>query len=204
MTIFFTSDLHFYHKNIIKFCNRPFSSIEEMNQKLIDNWNSVVTDKDIVYVLGDFSFSNYDDTLNVFKKLNGCQKFLISGNHDKKDTKSMPWAFVKDAYELKVDGQYYYLSHYPHLSWNKSYHGSYHLYGHVHSNGNRWGSGLSSDVGVDNWNYTPVSIDTINKLMFEIKTDSTKNHIPYFLWKGKPLENKLEYMPISDIEHYRE
>lgn len=77
----FTSDLHFWHKNICKYCNRPFETTEEMNQALINNWNSVVKEDDIVFVLGDMGFCGYDKLEPLMSQLNG-KKYLIQGNHD--------------------------------------------------------------------------------------------------------------------------
>lgn len=79
--IYVTSDLHFGHKNIIKFENRPYKDVEEMTEGLINNWNSVVTANDLVYILGDFSFMGKRKTEEVLKRLRG-KKILIKGNHD--------------------------------------------------------------------------------------------------------------------------
>lgn len=76
-----TSDLHFFHKNIINFCNRPFNSVDEMNEKLIDEWNSKVKEDDWIYHLGDFAFCGHNKVLDLFSKLNG-NILLIEGNHD--------------------------------------------------------------------------------------------------------------------------
>ena len=80
--IYFISDTHFYHKKIIKYVNRPFKDVEEMNNTLINNWNKRVKHKDEVYILGDFSFGNKEQTLDLLNKLNG-RKYLIKGNHDR-------------------------------------------------------------------------------------------------------------------------
>ena len=82
MKTYFIADTHFGHTNIIKYCNRPFRNIEEMNAELVKRWNSVVSDGDIVYHLGDFAFKNSDIT-NLVNKLNG-KIYLIRGNHDHK------------------------------------------------------------------------------------------------------------------------
>lgn len=82
MKTYFIADTHFGHTNIIKYCNRPFSNVEEMNEELIKYWNSVVNEDDIVYHLGDFAFKNGDIT-NLVSKLNG-KIYLIRGNHDDK------------------------------------------------------------------------------------------------------------------------
>ncbi|MCB0512609.1 MAG: metallophosphoesterase, partial [Bacteroidetes bacterium] len=79
----FTSDTHFFHENIIKYCNRPFSSAEEMNEVLIDNWNSVVKPGDIVYHLGDVTMGqkSHGQFSSLWTRLNG-RKRLVVGNHD--------------------------------------------------------------------------------------------------------------------------
>lgn len=81
MKIFIIADTHFYHYNIIKYCNRPFSDVEIMNQKMIDEWNSVVSDNDIVFHLGDFGFGSREQLQNINSQLNG-RKVLLKGNHD--------------------------------------------------------------------------------------------------------------------------
>ena len=81
MAYYITSDQHFFHKNIIDYENRPYSSVEEMNEDLITKWNSVVTDEDTVFCLGDFALSNKDNIIEIGNRLNG-HKVLIKGNHD--------------------------------------------------------------------------------------------------------------------------
>ena len=94
--IFFTADHHFGHANIIKFTERPFTSLEEMNEELIKRWNEKVSTKDEVYHLGDLSLGNADFTKEVLDRLNG-KIYLIKGNHDK-STLSYPKRFewIKD------------------------------------------------------------------------------------------------------------
>lgn len=79
MRRFVTSDLHFFHKNIIAYCQRPFADVEEMNEVIIKNWNEVVKKDDMVYVLGDFSFCSREMVKELVLKLNG-RKILIAGN----------------------------------------------------------------------------------------------------------------------------
>lgn len=85
MSNFYIADTHFFHENVIKFDNRPFSSMEEMNEKLISNWNNVVRNEDTVYILGDFIWSkpNSDEYKNIISHLNGW-KVIVLGNHDPK------------------------------------------------------------------------------------------------------------------------
>jgi calcineurin-like phosphoesterase family protein len=157
--IFFTADLHIGHRNIIKYSNRPFANEDEMNEALITNWNKTVGNTDNIYVLGDFSFAG-PRIEAIFKRLNG-NKFLIKGNHDDKHCTRLPWVWVKETYELRIDDDSIWLSHYPHRSWNKSFHGAYHFYGHTH--GHLPDFGRSTDVGVDCWKYTPVSLEELKE-----------------------------------------
>jgi calcineurin-like phosphoesterase family protein len=80
MAIYFTSDHHFWHANVIKYCNRPFASVEEMNEMMVKNWNDIIKPEDDVYVLGDFSMAFRSVELYSARLMG--RKFLISGNHD--------------------------------------------------------------------------------------------------------------------------
>lgn len=130
---FYISDLHFGHENIIKFDNRPWFNIADMNNALIDNWNSVVGNDDIVYVLGDMFWCKSDEAIQILDKLNG-QKFLIKGNHDRCNDGKFIKKFVKVTEYLEVDdnGRKVVLCHYPMPCFKNHFYGWYHLYGHVH------------------------------------------------------------------------
>jgi len=172
--IYFTADTHFCHGNIIGSCERPFKNVDEMNKAMIDNWNSYVTDKDDIYILGDFLYKgNGMNANNILSRLKG-RKYLIMGNHENylTDTSFRPKAFewVKDYFVMKHEGIHIVLFHYPMLSWYGSYHGSIHLYGHVHNSGIKhpeFGDKLHQlgprafNVGVDVNDFYPVSIKTI-------------------------------------------
>jgi calcineurin-like phosphoesterase family protein len=125
------SDLHFDHKRIIELCNRPFSSVEEMNEQMVLRWNSVVDDDDDVYFGGDFGF-NDKKVAGWFEKLNGV-KHLVMGNHDRTATTKLGWYSVHTRMEVEHNGTLFVLDHYPIEDWNKRYHDSVHLYGHVHT-----------------------------------------------------------------------
>jgi calcineurin-like phosphoesterase family protein len=158
-SVFFTADLHIGHRNIIKYSNRPYANEDEMNEALIENWNKTVKTSDSIYVLGDFSFAG-QRIEPIFKRLNG-SKYLVKGNHDDKFCTKLGWGWVKDVYELRLGDDSIWLAHYPHRSWNKSFHGAYHFYGHTHGHLADWGR--STDVGVDCWNYTPVSFEQLKE-----------------------------------------
>ena len=158
--IFFTSDLHISHANILKFTKRSdkWKNIYEMNDALIERWNAVVSKRDQVYILGDFAWDRVGWLLNV---LHG-KKHMIEGNHDsesKKYIKSFSsWSQIK---EIKYNGRKFVLCHYPMRSWNGSNSGSVLLFGHCHNRCKTYN--LSFDVGVDvpDNNYAPVSVDEI-------------------------------------------
>ncbi len=173
--IYFTADLHFGHANILKHCNRPFSSVEEMDKTLIANWNAVVKKHDDIYILGDMSMKGNVIINEVMPKLNG-RKYLIKGNHDlfinKVDFKPNQFEWIKDYYEMTAqaeDNQKLILMHYPMMSWNHMWHGSIQLHGHIHAkdeyNLENASKGIRRfDVGVDANNYYPVSIKAIMEL----------------------------------------
>jgi calcineurin-like phosphoesterase family protein len=168
--IFFTSDTHFSHSNIIKYCNRPYKDILEMNEALISNWNNLVKKGDLVYHLGDFGFGSFEDLKKIRERLNG-EICFIRGNHDKtiKNQASL-FTWVKEYYEMKLDKIDIILCHYPFLTWNKEYHGSIALSGHTHSDKRVvTQSKKGIHVGVDAWNYTPVSWDQIKNLAERIE-----------------------------------
>lgn len=187
MTIFFTSDTHFFHTAILKYCSRPFTTAEEMNEKLITNWNSVVTSKDSVYCLGDFSWGNLEKIKSVFDRLNG-QKHLVIGNHDDIDThKKLKWNWVKTEYTLKVGDLRYVMYHYPQRSWDMSVHGARHLFGHCHGTAKPWG--WSFDVGADCWDFTPISLDTVESTIAKLPRMNPEYDVAFMpkgnIWNGR-------------------
>lgn len=129
-----------------------------MNRALVANWNSRIQPTDCVWFLGDFSFTNRNNTIDFFNQLNG-QKNLIIGNHDRSYELNLPWHTKSHYREIEVDGKFIVLSHYKFQVWNRMHHGSIHLYGHSH--GALKANRQSIDVGVDMWNYNPVRIDEI-------------------------------------------
>lgn len=176
--MWFTSDTHFYHTNIIRFCQRPFKTVEEMNQSLINNWNSVVGKDDIVFHLGDFVFGNTDKWDQILSQLNG-RIYLILGNHDR--VYMNPGhiypniASVRDQMIIRIDKRVVVLNHYPFLCYSgtRHRHKAYQFFGHVHSTNNnadipdknrlQYLLPTQYDVGVDNNNYTPISYNQIEE-----------------------------------------
>lgn len=187
--IYFTSDPHYYHKNVIKYCDRPFKDMDDMVDKLILNWNSVVHEEDLVYILGDFSFGGVQKTTNVINSLTG-NKVLIQGNHDWKfkpeKWKKLGMAAVYDVAQIDIGGQQVFMSHFPYKPrwWEKWFYRhdtiypekrikrrkNYLLHGHVH---NSWKvRGREINVGVDVWDYKPVSLVQIAELMGLVSVSS--------------------------------
>lgn len=168
MNYFFTSDTHYGHANIIKYAKRPFTSVEEMDEHMIRKWNEVVRPGDTVYHLGDFCFSNPGRALSIANRLMG-QKFLVFGNHDKglrKDQSFLgAWARTHDMMDINVFNQKIILCHYAMRVWNQSHRGAWQLFGHSHGSLKDDPNALSVDVGVDCWNYTPVSFDQLTERM---------------------------------------
>ena len=175
MTNFFTADTHFGHSNIIKYCGRPFDDKYDHDETLIQNWNSVVSKNDHVYHLGDFGFGPSWYLKKIAQRLNG-KIHLLKGNHDKTKTLkdlSFRFVFIKDVHFYKTTFRgskiEIFLSHYAHRSWPKSFHGSWHLFGHSHSNLEPYYR--SFDVGVDCWNFTPISLAQVQEKMDDLESD---------------------------------
>lgn len=169
VNIFFTSDTHLGHANIIKYCNRPFNSLEEMNNTIIRNWNNIVKPEDTVFFLGDFCFKNTTggkegEGINVTsdswrKQLNG-DIIFIKGNHDKNNTNNTKLTSAT----LKMGGYDMFLVHNPE-DYNHKF--KINLVGHVHE---KWkykiiNKNLLINVGVDIWDFKPVSFEKLYKFI---------------------------------------
>lgn len=171
--IFFTSDTHWGHANILGFCNRPFANVEEMNHKLIENWNNKVPTDGLVFHLGDFAWGGYPFWKNIRSQLNG-EIILIKGNHDEKNMTPTAaeelFKLVTPQMKIRVEGRGVYLNHNPFLCYGGTYRDPkglvYQAFGHVHSGPGAKGLDVDRlgilfptqyDVGVDNNNYEPIS-----------------------------------------------
>lgn len=169
--IYFTSDLHFDHENIIHLTKRPFRDAAQMNATLIKQWNATIKPSDEVYILGDVTMKNAEVANTYLKQLRG-RKYLITGNHDRfiknQDFDESLFVWIKDYYELKYQGTLFVLFHYPIMDWNGMYRNSIHLHGHIHShaydNFLLQEQGIRRyDVGVDANEFRPISIEEIIK-----------------------------------------
>ena len=157
--VWFTSDSHFYHANIIKYCNRPFASVEEMNEKLIENWNSVVGKDDLVWCLGDFCLGpdQKKHIPELVSKLNG-RINLVLGNHDHNSVKFYYDAGFNRVYDRKVIiNDFVILTHAPLMFLNDNT-PFFQVFGHVHcSELYPTFSKTSCCVWVERHDYKPIS-----------------------------------------------
>ena len=158
MNTWYTADTHFFHANIIRHCHRPFASVGEMNATLIERWNERVAPGDIVYVLGDFAWGvgrkRLEDLVTILKG----RKRIVPGNHDRKIARMLRGGFI-DVSESLVISKDIVLCHYPLASWPRMRHGTLMLHGHCH--GTLPPRDRRVDVGVDAWDFRPVSLDEI-------------------------------------------
>ena len=180
--IWFTSDTHFYHENIIHFCNRPFKDVAEMNETLVRNWNETVPEDGIVFHLGDFCLGGSQYWNDILYRLNG-KIYLILGNHDMKNIRQgfmKRFEYVTQQMTICVGGQSIILNHNPFLCYGGSYRDVWQLFGHVHS-GPLSTTGLDLprlnmlfprqyDVGVDNNNFRPVSFAEVRRIIMAQNT----------------------------------
>ena len=153
MKIFVIADTHFGHENIIKYCNRPFKTVKEIDEKMIKNWNETVTNKDVVIHLGDFGLGSKEYISSIVKRLNG-KKILIMGNHDnwsEQTYRDMGFHTVSRFPILYSD--FYLCSHAPLiLSETTCY---YNCYGHVHNDSRYQDTATSKSFSVERIGYRP-------------------------------------------------
>jgi len=173
---FFTSDEHYFHKNIIRYENRPFDCLNTMHEAFIDNHNELVGKNDVTVHAGDFSFGSVTNTLELLKQLNG-DHIMLLGSHDYAIDKIVKKeSYKEDKYfdtfyyhgrrlEKKIKNLFIVIDHYCIRTWPRSHYNSCHLFGHSH--GKLQPIGKSWDIGVDNNNFYPLSFDNINKIMSE-------------------------------------
>ncbi|MGD8799649.1 MAG: hypothetical protein PVJ44_14050 [Desulfobacterales bacterium] len=154
---FFTADEHFGHANMIKYCNRPFTSVDEMDAGIIQRHNEIVGPKDVVIHAGDFTLSKKPFAENYIRQLNGTHIFL-KGSHDYWMKKS-----ATAIWEREMEGFYVVVCHFAMRVWPRSHYNSWQLYGHSHGKltpiGKQW------DIGVDNNDFYPVSFNKVREIM---------------------------------------
>lgn len=172
--VFLASDHHFGHENIVEYDGRPFKDVQEMDEMLILNHNSVVSPDDVVIFAGDFALGSLENAEKIRKRLNGLI-YITWGNHDG-HARKLHWEGSSERMSLKV--QEYptmVISHYAHRTWYKQHKGYWHLYGHSHGNLQEDGS-LSFDIGVNSHNYFPWSMQDIAAKMSTKKIKIVDHH----------------------------
>lgn len=178
--IFFSSDHHYFHKNIQKFCphSRKGADILEMNELMIVAHNSRVQPKDTVYSLGDFSFGTAEQTLEILDRLNG-NIHLVLGNHDKvirgNRTIQSKFRSVQEYLALSIGRQKIVMCHFPFAVFDSCHYGAYHLHGHSH--GSYTAPGRIMDVGIDTrpaGDMTPWSWEEIDAILKTV--EYTRHH----------------------------
>lgn len=160
---FFISDTHFFHRNILKLGRgRPFSSTEEMNERIVQNWNATIKAEDTVYHLGDVAFGKFEDAKEIVQKLNG-RKILIKGNHDRSANRMIEMGFVEchNSFVIEAECGKLYLSHKPLVESEtlKIFDCRFNFHGHIHELWNK--RGVLYNVGVDVRDFTPRTAEFI-------------------------------------------
>lgn len=182
MTVNFTSDLHFNHRSIIDYCSRPWATVPDMNEGLIERWNAVVRPKDTTWVLGDFGFNggSYEgyDLLGIFLRLHG-KKNLVIGNHDEKNPKvlKLPWDLITPMATVRGENKMRAVAcHYPMETWKYP---ERYIMLHGHSHGTlQTVKPRRFDVGVDvpDWGYGPIAFETLWELAAGQAYDPCDHH----------------------------
>ena len=172
--IWFTADFHLSHKNIIKYSNRPFKNVEEMDNSIMRNLKELIKADDILYFLGDLTFKK-EKALEFFDVLEGIEIHYIIGNHDSQEVIKVASEFcasVSSLTDIYIHEQPITLCHYAMRVWNKSHFNAWQLYGHSH---NKLDSiGKQCDVGVDSNNFYPISYENL-----KVVVDNLPNNFNY-------------------------
>jgi len=170
--VYLISDMHFGHPNIMKYENRPFTSVDEMDETIINNWNKTVKKDDKVFILGDVSFYNKEKTKEIISRLNG-YKTLIIGNHDK--SRSVTWwkdTGIDEIYQYPIIyNEFYVLSHEPiYLNENMPY---ANIHGHIHHL--KYDSKQFFNVSVECIDYTPIDFERVKEAILGSSIDECEN-----------------------------
>ncbi len=190
--VWFTSDYHMGHRNIIGLCERPFADVDTMEREIIARHNALVGPNDDVYDLGDFAFRcTPEHAAECLRKLTG-RRIILWGNHDKPLRQALGKGFLDDlvasgkvsfigdpdpqfhtGFRITIDGQRIILSHYAQRTWLGAFRGAWHLYGHSHGNLSPFKS--SFDVGVDAHEFRPISYEEVKGKMHSIREEFSEN-----------------------------
>ncbi len=176
-----TSDLHFGHFNITRFCPKTrghYQNIDQMNEDLVQRWNNKIANDDVVYILGDVCFMNLEKATATVQSLHG-KKILIEGNHDRKLLKN---AAFRDCFQeihkyldINRNGVKIVMFHYPIAEWDQMYRGSVHFFGHLHGNPSGIEQFRARDVGIDATGEIALTLDeaVASAMHGAIKTNET-------------------------------
>lgn len=181
--VWFTSDLHFWHKNVCKYCNRPYDNLEEMHESIIQNWNSVIKEDDTVFILGDLGFCGIEKLRPLLTRLNG-MLYVIQGNHD--SDKVLVTLYNEKIInnfsrliQITITGdeecpnQDLTLCHFPMIDWYNKERGAWMVHGHQHQAPETPSCSIAHwDVGLDKNNMTPISFE-------QLKINITKQHLKH-------------------------
>ncbi|MHA1930846.1 MAG: metallophosphoesterase family protein [Candidatus Thorarchaeota archaeon] len=195
MTVYFTSDWHLFHANIIKYAKRPFKDAAQMNKTILDNFYDAVKHRDTVYFLGDFAFGTKSRISQITEVLSGitshCKFHMILGNHDNsiRDLFEQHCASVTPLRTIEFQGLKISLCHYPMHSFSGSHYNNWQLYGHHHRDTNTEIPGKRYNVGVDIHDYRPVSFEYLRGIMQE--RDNNWDFIPPERRRRKQDEGKV-------------
>lgn len=190
METYYTSDWHLGHKNIIRYSNRPFTDVKQMNRAIIENTKARLKPGDRLFFLGDFGFQHLDQSIRDLREIKstGCLMYLVPGNHDPealatvtewdssdpKDPAPCIWEKVSPLMDVNDRKRHVVLCHYTIMNWNRAHHGSYHLFGHAH--GNMPGTQQSMDVGVDPCGFQPLTLDECIERMAKFRPWKSADH----------------------------
>lgn len=186
MKTYVTSDLHINHENILIYepKNRPFKSVDQMHEYMIDHWNQIVDPQDTVYILGDVGFKSVQVIIDVLKQLNG-NLILIAGNHDHYWLQipefRQCFTEIHQYHEIKHNKRDIIMFHYPVLEWNKCYYGSIMLHGHLHSHPSKLENFRIRNVG---WDYTGKVVSLLDDVITDALTSQRRQHG----WRGEVSE----------------
>jgi calcineurin-like phosphoesterase family protein len=166
MKTYITSDLHFGHKNIMKFCPatraRFRDDVDYMNEAMVREWNEIVKPEDLVYILGDVAFLPAQKAAEVMNRLNG-RKILVQGNHDRK-TLNDPvfrgcFEEVHHYLDINYNGTKVCMFHYPIAEWDQMHRGSVHFHGHLHGGESGLEKFRARDMGMDATGFIVVEME---------------------------------------------
>ena len=166
MKTFITSDLHWGHRNIMKFCPQSRArfrdDLDYMNEQMVKEWNDLIEPNDLVYILGDVAFLPAQKAAEYMDRLNGV-KILVEGNHDRKTLMDVNFrnSFVEvhKYLDITYDGHKCVMFHYPIAEWDQMHRGALHFHGHLHGGVSGMEEYRSLDVGMDATGMIAISME---------------------------------------------